>query len=354
MKQLLLILLCLLTLTSCGASSGEKQIFPICMSIDRTEDGGLRLGVQVSSLSADSADAYTVFFADGDDFAQALEIMGASMPYPLHFGQLRLLMISREIAETEQLSQLLWQVYGLHTIRPHAAVMVALEDAGETMKAQKPDLSVRLSTYLDQLLVRLRQERLTPAETLTDVMRLIGSGYGDPLLGVCAVHPDMKQQGNEKPATPPSAEGGGQPAFAAPQGVIAIGEPSPGNELPEDTIAGKLPREGGNPVEYVGCAAISKDHVTACFTAEQTRLLLLLRENAQVHHVTKQGASVTIKEKEDLSLQPVKEILSLLRANRCDALGIGAAATKAFLTQKDFQQYANTVNFADLPLTITQ
>ena len=63
------------SLTGCSASSGEKQIFPICMSLDRLADGRLQLAVQVSSMAQE--DGYAVFTAAGDSFEEALEILAS-------------------------------------------------------------------------------------------------------------------------------------------------------------------------------------------------------------------------------------------------------------------------------------
>jgi hypothetical protein len=333
-----------LLLTGCSASSGEKQIFPICMSMDRLEDGRLQLAVQVSSM--DSGEA--VFAAAGDSFEQTLEILGASMPYPLHFGQLRLCILGDTLARESDLTELLMPLYRLYTINPDATVMVSLGNAAKTMAAQKPDLGVRLSTYLDQLLTRLEQEKLTPGLTLWDVLHQLGDGQGDPLLGLCALNSRMAaQSGGEQQA--PSA----LPALSGMKqtGSIAIGEPSPGAELPPALTAGDLPRDGGNPVEYVGCAAVGGGQVTGILTAAETRLLLTLRQQATVTCTGADQAEIAVPV--HLYTEETVQLVTKIQQLSCDALGVRAAAVKLSNKTQPIEIYMPSKRFATMHLTIT-
>lgn len=345
-----LLLLLLLLLTGCSASSGEKQIFPICLSMDRLADGRLQLAVQVSDMSGDKATEYTTFVAAGDSFGQTLEILGASMPYPLHFGQLRLCLLGYELASQEDLLGLLEPLYQLHTLNPQAAVMVCMGNAAKTMAAQQPDLGVRLSTYLDQLLARLRQEKLTPPETLWDVMTDLRSGYRDPLLGLCALNPssgpDDAAQGS------PSGGEESKPAFN-PSGSIAIGEPSPGEDLPADLTAGSLPRKGGNPVEYIGCAAVGRGRVSGTFTALETRMLLTLRQQARITDVSQTFAQIEIPKQKNFSFDKIIQLVTKWQLVGSDGFGVTGAMAQKARTDIEFSTFSDAFDPALVQLTIT-
>lgn len=341
-------LLCLL-LCGCSASSGEKQIFPICMSLDQLPDGRVQLGVQVSSM--DQEQGYAVFSAAGDSFNEALEILGASMPYPLHFGQLRLCMVGYTPAAEQPLHALLSPVAALRTVRPDATVMVAMGSALETMTAQQPDLGVRLSTYLDQLLARLRQERLTPQETLTDVMTMLGGGWGDPVLGLCALN--QSAGGNDPGKKDASGGQAGEKTQSVfrPSGSIAIGEPSPGSDLPPSLTAGALPRQGGNPVEYVGCVTTGDGRLTGALTAAQTRLFLQLRQEAKVTHITPERAVIAVPD--TINPQEALELVTILQQLGCDGLGMGAALARQYRDIPTLPAAKPGTLFPFLHLTIT-
>ena len=350
-REWLLAVLCLmLFLTGCSAASGEKQIFPICMSMDRLADGRLQLAVQVSLMAGQRDDEYTVFTAAGDSFGQTLEILGASMPYPLHFGQLRLCMVGYSLAVEGELNTLLKPLSQLYTINPRATVMICTGNAAQTMAAQKPDLGVRLSTYLDQLLARLRQEKLTPPETLRDVVRMLQTGRMDPLLGLCALNsaagPDDAAQSGGGSA---SGQGGTQAVFSS-SGRIAIGEPSPGDHLPPDMTAGSLPRKGGNPVEYIGCAAVGQGRVTGTLTALETRLALTLRQEGRVSGVTRNDALVTLSGRSLTNLEEAAQLVTKCQLMQCDLLGVtNAYAKENPAAYKDL----SSLRPAEMQLTIT-
>jgi hypothetical protein len=340
------LLLLLFPLTGCSASSGEKQIFPICLSLDRLPDRRIQLAVQVSSMAQEGG--YTVFTAAGDSFAQTLEILSASMPYPLHFGQLRLCLLGWDLVGGGALGPVLEPLGQLDTISPDAAVFAVMGNAAQAMAAQKPDLGVRLSTYLDQLLTRLEQEKLTPGLTLWDVLHQLGDGQGDPLLGLCALNSRMAaQSGGEQQA--PSA----LPALSGMKqtGSIAIGEPSPGAELPPALTAGDLPRDGGNPVEYVGCAAVGGGQVTGILTAAETRLLLTLRQQATVTCTGADQAEIAVPV--HLYTEETVQLVTKIQQLSCDALGVRAAAAKLSNKTQLIEIYMPSKRFAAIHLTIT-
>ena len=349
-KRLLLLLCCMLPLLGgCSPSSGEKQIFPICMSMDRLEDGRMQLSVQVSSMA--EGEGYAVFSAAGDNFRQALEILGASMPYPLHFGQLRLCMVSWQLLGEQPLRELLEPVAQLDTISPQVTAVAALGNAAQTMTAQQPDLGVRLSTYLDQLLARLRQEKLMPEETMLQTLHMLESGYGDPLLALCALHTDMlPEEDGSAQEKAPSAGQPSAPVFGQ-SGSIAIGEPSTGADLPPALTAGALPRQGGNPVEYTGCAVVGGSRVTGLLTAAETRLLLTLRRNAKVTQLCESGGIITIPQ--GVSLSAAAQLVTKLQLLRCDALRLGAYAARLYATKDAFENSPIVKNLFTMHLTIT-
>lgn len=347
-----MLLCCLVALlTGCSPSSGEKQIFPICMSMDRLEDGRMQLSVQVSSMA--EGEGYAVFSAAGDSFRQALEILGASMPYPLHFGQLRLCMVGWQLLGEQPLRGLLEPVAQLDTLSPQVTAVAVLGNAAETMAAQQPDLGVRLSTYLDQLLARLRQERLMPEESLLQTLHMLESGYGDPLLPLCAVDGDMlPQEGGQaqkKNEAPPAGQESA-PAFGQ-SGSIAIGEPSTGADLPPALTAGTLPRQGGNPVEYTGCAVVGGSRVTGLLTAAETKLLLTLRQQAKVTQLDETGGIIAIPQ--GLSLTDAAQLVTKLQLLRCDGLHLGAAAARLYATKAAFEKSPIVENLFSMHLTIT-
>lgn len=87
MKRLLLmpaLLAAALLLSACSYASLERQVYPICLSVDLDEQGRYQVGVQApQSSTASGAAAYDVLTATGDTFPDAMRVLAATTPYPL-------------------------------------------------------------------------------------------------------------------------------------------------------------------------------------------------------------------------------------------------------------------------------
>lgn len=340
---LALVLLSACALCACGYSSLERQTFAICMSVDRLEDGQIKLGLQApkSGQSAEgglTAD-YEVITATGDSPKEALRLLAATTPYPINFCQLRLVLLRYELAASAELRSLLRFLQELPTMRPNATVMVALGDAQAVMEAQTPEFGMRLSTHLNILLQRLQAQALLPMSTLSHCVQLIGSGYGDPLLCVCAVNPTLEQQQKKEQESDKGSSGGSsQPAYAE-------GEPWNESLLPEDLLAGMLPRTSGNPVEYLGSATVSDGRVSGLLSASETQLVLrALNEAVKRVAISPSGVQLQLLLDKDSVLDADRDKLGqavkIVQALDCDALCFGEAALSAFVTDADWDAFA--------------
>ena len=355
-KKLLLLLLLLspLLLASCASSSQERQTFAICISVDPTDDGGIKLGLQApksgqSSQGGVTSD-YEVLTASGKTLQEALGLMAASTPYPINFSQLRLCILRYELAATTELRPMLRYLEELPTMRPNATVMVSLGDALAVMEAHKPEFGMRLSTHLNILLRRLQAELLLPVSTLSDCVRLIGGGYGDPLLCVCAVNPKVKKENEQKESQSGGGSGGGgSGGSGGSQAAYAQGEPWNESLLPQDMIAGMLASSSSNPVEYLGSATVSDGRVSGLMSVDMTQVALRAKnEGTRRVAITPEGGvqlQLTMKKDSMLSVDAdaLKKALATLQALDCDALRFGEVAMRAFWTDAEW----NAFDFVD-------
>ena len=98
MKKLLLAALCLLTLSGCGYNMLERQVFPLCISLDLEADGRYTVGVQApESAAAGAKPVYDLLTATGASPEEALDLLSASTPFPLNFCQVRQCLVSYEL-----------------------------------------------------------------------------------------------------------------------------------------------------------------------------------------------------------------------------------------------------------------
>lgn len=344
----LLLLLCLPLLCACRSETLDRQVYPICLSVDLTEDGGLLVGVQAPRANESDLVQYELFTATGDDLESALRTLAASTPYPLNFCQIRLCVLGYRLAATRPLRPLLRGLLQLPTMRPSAYVSVALGSALEVLENQKPELNTRLSTHLTLLLSRSQSENLLPDSTLSYCVRELANGSCDPLMGVCAVNARLAEQQESQQESGQKSEE--QPAFA-------LGEPWSDAPLPEGIVAGLIPHNSQNPVEYLGSAALSGGRVSGVFSADETQLLLRVREEAALR-VARSGETMQLQillPKESAlcaDTDAIRALLGKAQALHADPFRFGCVCSMGFYLDESFERFAFARKYPDAPVYV--
>lgn len=335
MKRVLLLVCLLPLLTSCSFVTLERQIYPICMSIDTDEDGNCRIGIQAPRASGGLNASYEILTATGETFDTALRTLSASTPYPLNFSQIRLCLLGYSTAAKTELRPLLRRVFELPTMRPTCYVSIAMGSALDVMQYQQPDFGMRLSTHLSLMLDRMQEEELLPESTLSACVRELGDGRSDLLIGLCAV--DARLIPEEKKTEKAHPSGDASPA-------AAMGEPWSDALLPEDMVSGLLPHTSQNPVEYLGAAAVSGGRVSGVLTADQVQLCLRLKEEARLL-TAREGERVQLQihlPKEGPLAQSADAVMGLmetLQALHSDAMGFGRICSMGFWTDAAWERF---------------
>lgn len=348
------LLLCLPLLCACSSATLDRQVYPICLSVDMTQDGGFCVGVQAPRASADNPASYELFTATGKDLDAALRTLAASTPYPLNFCQIRLCVVSYRLAATTPMRPLLRTLLELPTMRPSAYVSVALGNALDVLQYQKPELNTRLSTHLTLLLSRSQSENLLPDSTLSYCVRELADGSCDPLMGVCAVNAKLLKQKQDSQSSQGSNEEGGS-GSASP--AFALGEPWSDALLPEDIVAGLIPHTNQNPVEYLGSAAMSGGRVSGVFTADETQLLLRVREEAALR-VARDGENmqlqIVLPKGSPLAsdMDAIRALVQKAQALRSDPFRFGCVCSMGFYLNESFERFAFDRKYPDAPLWV--
>lgn len=317
MKRLFCLLMLLPLFTGCSHTYLERQVYPICLSIDLTAQGQYRIGLQAPRSNSGEQSAYEILTGTGDTPEDALRVLAASTPCPINFSQIRLCLLSYGLSSTTPLRPLLRVIFELPGMRPNAQVMVAQGSALEVMQAQKPDFGQRLSTHLNLLFERMQREQTLPDSSLSYCIRELSDGRSDLLLCLCAVNPRLDEQQE--------------------QAAFAVGEPWSDQLLPENEMAGLLTRSGPNPVEYVGSAAVSDGQVCGMLSAQETQLAVRTLDEAE-RRVALEGdfiqLQVLLPRSSTLDPQAVTALIQKLQAMHSDALRFGCEASTAFLTDE--------------------
>lgn len=338
MKKLFLLLLMLPLCTGCSMVTMERQIYPICLSVDATQDGRFQLALQAPRSSGSDDASYDIISATGDTLEDAMRMLSASTPYPLNFSQIRLCLIGYHLASVTPLRPLLRVLMEQPTMRPNAYVSIAMGRALDVLENQQPDFGMRLSTHLNLLLDRFQQEYLLPESTLNYCVRELSDGRCDLLIGLCAVNQSLiPEEKDAKKESEPSQNNDSSPAFA-------LGEPWSDELLPQNVLAGTIAHTSPNPVEYLGSAAVSEGRVSGVLTADETQLALRLAADAK-RRVSIAGPNMQLQMilKEDSDLRDevprIYKLMTKLQTLDSDALLFGGVCSMAFRTNAEWEAY---------------
>ena len=338
MKKLFLLLLLFPLFTSCSLVTMERQIYPICLSVDATEDGQFQLALQAPRSSGNDDASYDIISATGKTLEDAMRVLSASTPYPLNFSQIRLCIVGYHLAATTPLRPLLRTLMEQPSMRPTAYVSIAMGKALDVLQNQQPDFGMRLSTHLSLLLDRLQQEHLLPDSTLSYCVRELSDERCDLLIGLCAVNQRLvPEEQNAKKESMPSGGSQSSPAFA-------LGEPWNDELLPENVLAGMISHTSPNPVEYLGAAAVSEGRVSGVLTADETQLALRVLDEAR-RRVARDGEhlqlQMIIKEESDLANETARihALMQKLQTLDSDALLFGGICAMGFRTNAEWDAY---------------
>lgn len=326
-------------LTACNFVTLERQIYPICMSVDMDAENRVRIGVQAPRADGNTNASYEILTATGDTFHEAMQVLSAATPYPLNFSQIRLCLLGYPMAVKTELRPLLRSILELPTMRPDCYVSVSLGSALDVMQYQQPDFGMRMSTHLSLLLSRMRKSRLIPDSTLSSCVRELSDGRCDLLIGVSAVN---RQLLPEEEKSKQQSGGGEQQQSATP--AAAMGEPWSDALLPPEMLAGMLPHTSQNPVEYLGAAAVADGRVSGLLTADQVQLALRLMEEATLKVAREENSlqlQIFLPKESPLaqSTEAIYGLMETLKALNSDPLTFGCIASMGFWTDAAWEKY---------------
>ncbi|MBR3796045.1 MAG: hypothetical protein IKK34_08475 [Clostridia bacterium] len=291
MKNALLTLflfsLCL-TLTGCGGGQEiESCLFVLSMAVDPAPDGNLTVTIKALSGTQEAAEGslsasaggtqggagmpgdesaqkgaansgleatepgYIVMSATAKSCLRALSLLSATTPRTVNLSQLREIVISRTLAETDATLTILKEIHAMYRANGEAIVVVTPDDAGDFIRRQRAILGIRLSKYLEVLFDHFSEmDAIPPGAQLASVIAAMQSSTGDAAVVYAA--------GNSFDST-----------------LVLDGE----SDL--DRLPGHLPRTSPAENEYLGSALFSGSRMTGVLTGEETGLLCLMMGKAQ-------------------------------------------------------------------------
>lgn len=306
MKRALCLLLICLFCTGCSVLPPEERAFCVALLID---GGAQECIVRVRIPTYQQNGGYQTLSATGATLTDALRTLESAAPMRLHWGQLRLIVLSRAWAAEIPIVRTLSDLSGVENLRLHASVAVTEEDTTALAEKLVPENGTRLSKSID-VMVQARHEQGVIPTCAASVLLRFGSRQSPVLCG----------------------------AESTAEGLLLSGAWL--------TDADGLVRDFLTPEET---------QILLLMQGELTRTQLLLPEHAI--HLTEASTSIRLMEdtavcrvnlrydRADLTPQAVSaetaqaclNVLNRLQAAGCDALGLGRKAIWSAWSMSDWR-----------------
>lgn len=169
MKRLALLLMVMVLCTSCATLPGEERCFALVLCME-TDNGLFSVSARVPSYQ--KAGDYLTLSAQGTTLQEALAQLDGLAPMRLHYGQLRLITVGRDLASSEHFIPALTLLFSRADFRADAALCITEDSPQAICDAMVPQTGTRLSKALDVLLETRRALGLIPATTLGQVQQM--------------------------------------------------------------------------------------------------------------------------------------------------------------------------------------
>ena len=326
MKKLLLPLLAAaMLLTGCSHHAQvENQAFLLVMGLDRTADGQIEMTVQIpriagNSQSADGGESaggssnYALMSVMGANYEEAIERLDWVSPRDLNPAQLKLVVISRDLAESDDCPGLINHISQTERLFTATRVTVCEGSAKEFVSAIQPTVGTRLSTDISAMFDHYIGRGFIPRSRLADLYYLMNSVYSDPMASYAVLEP-AAQAGDSGEEAQPAAALSGDPAVLSSQ------------------------FESDIPTRYLGAAVFSEGRMRGILDGTQTICANLLLNELESFFYNVDEASVelipegTVKLSVDLQSEPIRLSVKCKLSLSAEELPVDTAALTRSLT----------------------
>ena len=260
--KICVLMICASALAACAQSEQvENQAYAVVMGIDRTDNGDMEITVQLPKIAASGGESegsgksdssYFQVSVKGSNYEAALERLHWAVPRNLNFSQLKTVVFSREVAESEDFAKLIKSVVQTERLFTAAYVVVCEDNAKEFVEAMKPAMGSQLSADITATFEHYYSHGIIPNSTLADLYYRGMSFYSEPM----AIYGVLNKQDAQQEAAEADAIAGTPTEFSS---------------------------EVDSEIEtyYLGAALFSKNVMCGLFNEEQTVITNLLRNEVK-------------------------------------------------------------------------
>ena len=295
MKRMICMLLLPVLLSGCSALPGEERAFAVALSLSRQ---GETWEACVRIPTYQSGGGYATLSATGETLGQAMAGLNASAPMELHYGQTRLVIVSRSVAERAGFAQTMAALTERDGLRGQAALAVTEDDPRRIMDVLEPTTGSRLSKSLETMLESRQNLGVIPAATLLDFRRC-GERRGIVLAAARLLEEKLQLDGG----------------WMIGSGGVVSGRLSPEEMQLLTLLQGRLKQ--GTLCLHDGTAAVLDAKCRLGLQGKQ--VLCRLEMRCVASDMTREGLTQTLEEE-------LRGLIDTLARAGCDALGMGARA----------------------------
>lgn len=259
------LILLTLNLTSCyDAHEIDEQLHVLVIGIDLGRTDKWRLTLQVMIVDAsDSGNTESqsamkkieeedIITVEAPSFFAGINLLSTFRARRIEFHHAHVIVFSEELAKSGRVSEFISPINRFIEIRPSARIIVVKGRADKFLKENQPLLGSLISEDLRLLLDQSENTGFFQAITLHLFYCAVKSPFGQAIAPIGAV--------NELKALPDEGEPWG--TEFKPEGGY---------------IAGEIPRQGENKIEFLGTALFRGDTMVGELTGEETRYMLMAR-----------------------------------------------------------------------------
>lgn len=323
-RHAVMLLLCCMLLGGCSILPGEERAFPVCLGL-HASGGTWQASVRISTYT--SPGQYMTVTASGKSLAEAMTLLDASAPIRLHYGHVRLIVFSHELASSDQLKEAVDGLSRLGTFRTDAALCATQDDIPALFDKMNPATGTRLSKHIEVLLASRIGQGVMPDTTL-GIWRSMGERQS-PLLAAVALAGDDASAGMASLAD--DMGGGMKVQFGGAYLVSQAGKVTGSLTMAEHQILrlmqGNLDKGAITADDHA--LTLLESSAKAELDAAQNAVLLTIRMRYMHADLSEDDVRKTMTE-------AVSAVIGKLAAANCDALGLGR---QTMMTASDWAQW---------------
>ena len=204
MKKVVVFALLLICGLLCGcsqASQVENHSYVLVMGLDAAGADQLKMTVLVPKIASSpqkdsedkgNSDSYIRFAITADDFESALSRLNWASPRDVTLSQIKLIVLSQELAESESSRDLIESIAQTERLYTAAKVAVCKGNAGEFVEKLQPNIGTRISEEIDALYEHYTSSGYVPDSSLAELYYQTESVYSDPMVTYAFLEEDSK------------------------------------------------------------------------------------------------------------------------------------------------------------------